>query len=31
MFVNGQGMSGGEFNDAFSEATFLGKVRTAPK
>ena len=31
MFVNGQGMSGGEFNDSFSEATFLGKVRTAPK
>jgi gamma-glutamylcyclotransferase (GGCT)/AIG2-like uncharacterized protein YtfP len=31
MFVNGQGMSGGEFNDSFSEATFLGEVRTAPK
>ena len=31
MFVNGQGMSGGEFNDSFSDATFLGEVRTAPK
>lgn len=31
MFVNGQGMSGGEFNDSLSEATFLGEVRTAAK
>lgn len=31
MFVNGQGMSGGEFNDSFADATFLGEVRTAPK
>jgi hypothetical protein len=31
MFVNGQGMSGGEFNDSFAEAVFLGEVRTAPK
>ena len=31
MFVNGQGMRGGEFNDSFSEATFLGEVRTAAK
>jgi hypothetical protein len=26
MFVNGQGMSGGEFNDSLSEATFLGEL-----
>jgi gamma-glutamylcyclotransferase (GGCT)/AIG2-like uncharacterized protein YtfP len=31
MFVNGQGMRGGEFNDAFAEARFLGEVETAPK
>ena len=31
MFVNGQGMRGGEFNDAFAGATFLGEVDTAPR
>jgi gamma-glutamylcyclotransferase (GGCT)/AIG2-like uncharacterized protein YtfP len=31
MFVNGQGMRGGAFNDSFAGATFLGEVRTAPK
>jgi hypothetical protein len=31
MFVNGQAMSGGEFNDAFASARFLGPVRTAPE
>ncbi|GAA3605913.1 gamma-glutamylcyclotransferase [Kineosporia mesophila] len=31
MFVNGQGMQGGEFNDAFAGATFLGEVDTAPQ
>jgi hypothetical protein len=30
MFVNGQGMRGGEFNDAFSDAAFLGEIETAP-
>ena len=30
MFVNGQGMSGGEFNDSFADATFLGEISTAP-
>lgn len=31
MFVSGEGMSGGPLNDAFSDAKFLGEVRTAPK
>lgn len=31
MFVNGQGMRGGEFNDSFGEARFVGAVMTAPK
>jgi gamma-glutamylcyclotransferase (GGCT)/AIG2-like uncharacterized protein YtfP len=31
MFVNGQAMSGGEFNDAFADATLLGTMDTAPK
>lgn len=31
MFVNGQAMRGGEFNDALSEARFLGPVRTAAR
>jgi hypothetical protein len=29
MFVNGQGMRGGEFNDAFADATFVGEFDTA--
>ena len=31
MFVNGQGMQGGEFNDSFAEARFVGAAMTAPK
>ena len=31
MFVNGQGMRGGEFNDSFADATFLGEFSTAAK
>ncbi|GLY13710.1 gamma-glutamylcyclotransferase [Kineosporia sp. NBRC 101677] len=31
MFVNGQGMRGGEFNDAFAEARFVGEFDTAPR
>ena len=31
MFVNGQGMRGGEFNDSLADATFLGEVDTAPR
>lgn len=31
MFVNGQGMQGGEFNDSLAEATFLGPVTTSAK
>ena len=31
MFVNGQGMRGGEFNDSFADATYLGEVQTADK
>ncbi|MFI7587505.1 hypothetical protein ACIB24_10575 [Spongisporangium articulatum] len=31
MFVNGQGMRGGEFNDAFSDARFVGEVFSAPR
>ncbi len=31
MFVNGQGMRGGEFNDAFADATFVGEFDTAAR
>ncbi len=31
MFVNGQAMRGGEFNDSLDEAVFLGPVATAAK
>ena len=31
MFVNGQGMRGGEFNDSLADAVFLGEVVTAAK
>lgn len=31
MFVNGQGMSGGELSDAFAGGRFVGEVRTAAR
>lgn len=31
MFVNGQGMRGGEFNDSLADATYLGEAQTAEK